>query len=420
MKFLVIGQGGREHAIVRALNNSRRVQAVHVIPGNPGIAAEASCHSLDWKNFEEISSFSHKNDIDVVVIGPEDPLVLGLSDFLRAEGFLVVGPSKAAAHLEGSKVFAKEFMLENGVATAHAITVRSVEETLAAAASFTLPYVLKADGLAAGKGVVLCNSLEHLRATSQQFFEQKQFGVASEKALLEQFLPGYELSLLLVTNGSDYQLIPLAQDHKQLNDGDQGPNTGGMGTVAPMQISESLQTEIKMKIIDPTLAGLQKREMFYRGIIFLGLMITQEGPQLLEYNCRWGDPETQVVMPLLENDWGDVFHELAQGKLQNLKWNKLFSTCVVLAAPGYPDLPEKGVPIEGDPSYQTANSYFLHAGTKVSNQGQLQTAGGRVLCAMGIGTTKEEARAFAYQQATHVSWRGLQKRADIGLRPLLT
>lgn len=429
MNFLVVGQGGREHAIVKAIKSSSMVESLHVIPGNPGMALEAQCHSLDWKNFVEMELFCRNHHINVVVIGPEDPCVMGLSDYLREKDILVVAPSKAAAQLEGSKVFAKEFMLEFGIATAKAVTVRSVEDTLMHAAHFTPPYVLKADGLAAGKGVVLCQTLDSLRGVAQQFFEQKLFGQASEKALLEQFLPGYELSLHLMTDGKDYQILPLAQDHKQLFDGDQGPNTGGMGTVAPMPISDSLMNEIKIKIIEPTLKGLASRHLFYRGVIFLGLMITKEGPMLLEYNCRMGDPETQVLMPLLNGDWGKTFHQLALGKLTNLSWKNHFSTCVVLAAPGYPDAPEKGVVIEGNllndaNSASSVNSagrsaehaYFIHAGTCRQPNGQWQTAGGRVLGAMGIGATKEESRARAYEQAKLVSWKGLQKRMDIGLR----
>ncbi|MEY4617324.1 MAG: phosphoribosylamine--glycine ligase PurD [Pseudomonadota bacterium] len=416
MNFLVIGQGGREHAIVRALRNSPSVKEIHAIPGNPGMASEILCHSLDWKNFSSISDFCRQFSINVVVIGPEDPLVMGLSDFLRDQGILVVGPSKAAAQLEGSKVFAKEFMQEFGVATARATTVRSVEETLRAANAFTPPYVLKADGLAAGKGVVLCKDIEQLRSVANQFFEQKLFGSASEKALLEQFLPGDELSLLLLTNGSEYQLLPLAQDHKQLNDGDQGPNTGGMGTIAPMGISPELSEQIKTRIIEPSLKGLQSRGMFYRGVIFLGLMVTNDGPQLLEYNCRMGDPETQVVLPLLKGDWGQVFFQLAQGHLSELTWKQIFSACIVLAAPGYPDSPEKGVIITGELAHQSHSSYFLHAGTRRTDDGQWVTAGGRVMCAIGIGSTKDEARTNAYEQANHVAWKGLQKRSDIGLR----
>lgn len=418
MNFLVIGQGGREHAIVRALKNSPSAKEIHAIPGNAGMAIEVLCHEIDWKNFESIGEFCKRFSIDVVVIGPEDPLVMGLSDYLRDRGHLVVGPSKAAAQLEGSKVFAKEFMLEYGVSTAPALTVRSVEETMAAATRFTPPYVLKADGLAAGKGVVICRELNQLKEVAHQFFEQKLFGAASEKALLEQFLPGFELSLLLLTNGTDYQLLPLAQDHKQLNDGDTGPNTGGMGTIAPMGISENLLVEIKTKIVEPSLMGLQSRGMFYRGVIFLGLMVTQNGPQLLEYNCRLGDPETQVILPLLNGDWGQVFHQLAQGQLPSLNWKKVFSACVVLAAPGYPDSPKKGVEIQGDLKYQTHSSYFLHAGTKRDEQGTWQTNGGRVICSLGIGSSKEEARQNAYQQSTMIKWDGLQKRTDIGLRPM--
>ncbi len=421
MNYLVIGQGGREHAIIKALKQSPNVTNLHAIPGNPGIAELVTCHSLDWKNFETIEQFCRFHQIQVVVIGPEDPFVMGLSDYLREKGFLVVGPSKAAAQLEGSKVFAKQFMQEFGVATAKAVVVQSVDEALLQSQEFTPPYVLKADGLAAGKGVVLCKTRDELREASQQFFEQKLFGAASEKALLEQFLPGYELSLLLVTNGKEYQLFPVAQDHKSLLDGDEGPNTGGMGTIAPMLMSEGLLHEIKIKIIEPTLHGLSEKKLFYRGVLFLGLMITKAGPQLLEYNCRMGDPETQVLMPLLEGDWGEVFHQLARGQILPMSWKSIYSTCVVLAAPGYPNAPEKGLLIEGDPlseksSGSVSQSYFIHAGTKRTSTGEWQTAGGRVLCAMGVAETKEAARALAYEQAGLVSWRGLQKRSDIGLR----
>lgn len=418
MNFLIIGQGGREHAIVRALKSSPSVKEIHVIPGNPGIASEAVCHPLDWHDFANINKFCKNYNIDVVVIGPEDPLVLGLSDYLREAGVLVVGPSKAAAQLEGSKVFAKDFMLTHGVSTAPAVPVQSVQTTLAAAKNFTPPYVLKADGLAGGKGVVLCKDIDHLRTTAIQFFEQKLFGAASEKALLEQFLPGYELSLLLITNGENYQLLPLAQDHKQLEDGDHGPNTGGMGTVAPMEISADLLTAVKLQIVEPTLLGLQKMNLFYRGVIFLGLMVTKDGPKLLEYNCRLGDPETQVVLPLLNGDWGEVFYRLANGDLPKLTWKNIFTTCVVLAAPGYPEAPQKGVTIAGNLNFHTLGSYFLHAGTKKTAAGEWQTAGGRVLCSLGIGATKEESRNNAYQQARHVSWPGLQMRTDIGKRPM--
>ena len=419
MNYLVIGQGGREHAIVRALKLSTRVKEVHALPGNAGMALEVLCHPLQWKEFEKVHELCVRLNIDVVVIGPEDPLVFGLSDFLREKNILVVGPSKHAAQLEGSKIFAKEFMLQYGVATASAKTVYSVEETMRFSSEFTPPYVLKADGLAGGKGVVICQTLEQLKKTAQLFFDEKQFGVASEKALLEQFLPGYELSLIFLTDGNHYELLPLAQDHKQLSDGDQGPNTGGMGTIAPMQITAELESEIKIKIIDPTIQGLKDRKLFYRGVIFLGLMLTEQGPLLLEYNCRMGDPETQVLMPLLNGDWGEVFYQLAQGNLQELNWKKIFSACVVMAAPGYPDKPEKNVKINGDLGFQSHSSYFLHAGTAKNSEGEWVTSGGRVICAVGIGTNKSESLRNAYDQVTHIQWKGMQIRKDIGQRKTL-
>lgn len=416
MNFLVIGQGGREHAIVKALLLTQDAKSIHVIPGNSGIGLEVKCYPIDWKNFDQVFLFCKENKIEVVVIGPEDPLVAGLSDFLRDRNILVVGPSKDGAQLEGSKVFSKEFMLEFGVATAKAVEVKSVADVQKYWDQFTPPYVLKADGLAAGKGVVICKDRDQLKLMAEQYFEKKIFGLAGEKALLEQFLPGYELSLILMTNGKDYQLFPLAQDHKQVYDGDQGPNTGGMGTIAPIEMSYELKNEIISKVIEPTMKGLQNRKMFYRGVIFLGLMITEEGPQLIEYNCRLGDPETQVIMPLLDGDWSSVFFELAKGNMIPLKWKSLYTTCVVMAAPGYPENPLRGVDISGDILYSNSNSYFIHAGTQKDSEGHWKTNGGRVLGAVGLGTIKEESRTRAYDLTKKVNWNEMRMRSDIGLR----
>jgi phosphoribosylamine--glycine ligase len=354
--------------------------------------------------------------IDLVIIGPEDSIVNGLSDVLRAANISVVAPSQLAANLEGSKVFAKEFMFEYGVATSNYVAVSSVEETLNAAKLFTPPYVLKADGLCGGKGVSICKTIEELKNAASQMFNEKIFGAAAEKAILEQFLPGYELSILALTNGKDYQLLPLAQDHKQLYDSDEGPNTGGMGTVAPLEISENLKAMIISKIVEPTLKGLQQRDYVYLGVVFFGVMVTANGPMCLEYNIRFGDPETQVILPLLDGDWGEVFVNLAKGKLQQLKWNSLHSCCVVLAAPGYPQKPLNGLVIEGDITYQTDHSYFLHAGTSKSPDGKWTTNGGRVICSVGLGATKEEARSKAYNQSTKLKWLNMHMRKDIGLR----
>jgi phosphoribosylamine--glycine ligase len=416
MKVLIIGQGGREHALVKALKDGPSVKEIHVIPGNPGIATDVVCHSLDYKNNEVILKFCKRTEIDLVIIGPEDPIVEGLADELRAAKIPVVAPSQLASKLEGSKVFAKDFMFEYGVASSNYVVVNSVDETLDAAKLFMPPYVLKADGLCGGKGVSICKTVEQLRDAADMMFNQKIFGAAAERAILEQYLPGYELSFLVLTNGESYQALPLAQDHKQLYDYDEGPNTGGMGTIAPIEIPENLRSLILARIVEPTLRGLKHRDYMYRGVIFFGVMVTLKGPMCLEYNIRFGDPETQVILPLLDGDWGEVFANLAEGNVQELKWKPLHSCCVVMAAPGYPEKPLKGLAIEGDINYQTDYSYFLHAGTHKNPEGKWTTNGGRVMCSVGLGINKEQARHRAYEQATKITWLNVHMRKDIGLR----
>ncbi len=414
MKALVIGSGGREHALVRALAHSPTIREVHALPGNPGMKKEALCHSLDWRDIGAVVELCQRAEIDFVFIGPEEPLVAGLADQLRDHGILVVGPSQEAAQLEGSKVFAKEFMIANGIPTAAYAIVESVAQTVEAAKKFQPPYVLKADGLAAGKGVSLCNDLMELELAAQGLFERKVFGDAGKRALLEAFLPGWEMSLLVLTNGKDYQLMPLAQDHKRLYNKNLGPNTGGMGTVAPLVANEKLLQAIETDIVKPTIKGLQNSGMVYRGVIFIGLMINQDKPYALEYNTRLGDPETQVVLPLMANDLGVVFRDLAMGKLDPIKWKNMHSCCVVLAAQGYPTSPKKGELIQGDVHYESTSSYFVHAGTGLNDQQKFVTQGGRVLGAVGLGSTRAEAIQNAYSQAKKVSWPGLQMRTDIG------
>ncbi len=414
MKVLVLGQGGREHALVKAFRHSASVTEIHAIPGSDGMSQEAICHSINLKNPEAIIQFCLRTEIDFVFIGPEDPLVAGLADDLRSRGILVVGPSQDAAMLEGSKIFSKRFMSEAQVPTADFEEVSTVANTMKAATRFTPPYILKADGLAAGKGVFICHTLSELENSARQIFEEHSLGDAGKKALLEEHLPGWELSYLVLTDGINFQALPLAQDHKRLKDLHQGPNTGGMGTVAPLKIDPALDLQIREKIIAPTIKTIRSRGYTYRGIIFVGVMVTANGPQTLEYNVRLGDPETQVILPLIENDLGDLFLNLAKGILKPIQLKNLFATCVILAAENYPEKPIKGAPIEGEISYETASSYFIHAGTMKSDQGQWQTNGGRVLGAVGLGSSSQEAIENAYSQAKKVNWQGLQVRKDIG------
>ncbi len=419
MKVLVLGQGGREHALVHAFTRSPSIREIHVAPGNDGMSRQAICHPFTWKDTDKILQLCLQSEIDFVVIGPEDPLVDGLADRLRERGILVVGPSAQGARLEGSKIYCKNFMNEAGIPTARSKAVHTVAATMEAARSFTAPYVLKADGLAAGKGVLICHTLEQLKSGATDFFERQTLGAAGTSALLEQFTPGWELSYLVLTNGQEAQALPIAQDHKRLSDNDEGPNTGGMGTVAPIAISSELQKQIDERVVGPCLRHLQKHGILYRGVLFFGLMITPEGPSLLEINCRFGDPETQVLLPLIENDFGIVMKSLATGHLTPLKFRPLFAACVVMASPGYPSDPKKGVLIHGNVFEETPSSYFISAGVKKESEaGAWVTNGGRVLCAMGLGGTLKEALENAYLQRAKANWDGILFRKDIGQKIL--
>lgn len=415
MKVLVIGQGGREHALVRALGRSPSITQIHAAPGSEGMSREALCHpNLNWKDTEGIVQLCLRSEIDFVVIGPDDPIVDGLADRLRERGILVVGPSAQGARLEGSKIYAKNFMNEAGIPTSRFKVVNSVAGTMEAAKSFTAPYVLKADGLAAGKGVLICKTIEQLKSGAEDFFEKKVFGASGSSAVIEQFTPGWEMSFHVLTNGSEYQVLPTAQDHKRLLDNDEGPNTGGMGTIAPLPIPAEMQAQIEEKIVKPCLKNLQKHGILYRGVLFFGLMMTESGPSLLEINCRFGDPETQVMLPLIENDWGSVLKNLATGQMTPLKRRPGAAACVVMASPGYPDDPQKGVLIHGNMADETSSSYFISAGTKKSDSNSWVTNGGRVLCAIGLGSNLEEALKNSYVQVKKADWKGLQFRKDIG------
>ncbi|MAE73807.1 MAG: phosphoribosylamine--glycine ligase [Bdellovibrionaceae bacterium] len=413
MRFLVIGSGGREHAIVRALSLSSSVSEIHAAPGSAGISKYAVCHEASAMDHSSIVSLVKQHRLDVVVIGPEDPLCSGLADTLRAEGIKTVGPSKEAAQLEGSKIFCKKFLKSAGAPTARYEVVESLAETMAASASFEAPFVFKVDGLAAGKGVYICQNESELEAAAKEVFEAKRFGAAGSKALLEEHLPGDEISYFVLTNGESYQALPLARDHKRLMDKDRGPNTGGMGAIAPFQLSASLQQTIDTKVVAPFIAQLKSQNLDYRGVIYFGFMVHDDVPNVLEINVRFGDPEAQVLLPLIDVDWGVLFSDLAEGRLSEFSTKPLCTACVVLAAEGYPEAPKKGVPIDGDLLAETSSSYFLHAGTKKSEQ-VWQTNGGRVLNSIGVGSTHQEAIQRAYAQSESANWLGRQMRRDIG------
>ncbi len=418
MRILVIGKGGREHAIARSLSLSPSVDEVHAIPGNIGMMGHIVLHDVLTSDFRAILDVVKRSGIDLVVIGPEAEIADGLSDFLRDENILTFAPSQAASQLEASKIFSKEFMNRAGVPTARFKTVKSVEEVMLASEEFTSPYILKADGLAAGKGVYICKDKDELKVGAEEIFEQKIFGSAGNFAIIEENLVGWELSYLILTNGEDYRPLPLSQDHKRLLENDEGPNTGGMGVVGPLKIDIELEEKIHQEIIKPSVEQIKKENMLYRGILYIGVMVTEEGPKVLEYNVRFGDPEAQVVIPLLEGDWGDVMMAIAKGELPAVDWKPLFCSCVVLAAEGYPVAPVKGVKIEGNLNYQTASSYFLHAGTGCNKESETVVDGGRVINAIGIGSTLKESVKNAYDQAEQVSWVNVQMRRDIGQKIL--
>lgn len=410
MKILIVGSGGREKAIEKFLMTTQDLQV--------DFATELSK--------TEIAKL--KDEYSLVIIGPEAPLVDGLADQLREMNIPTFGPGKAAAMLEGSKIFSKQFMIEARVQTSAYTVVDSVPSLRAAlhgqtefknrseGFELTPPYVLKADGLASGKGVFICDTEDELIGRGQDLFDLQILGQAGSKALLEEFKKGYELSVLLFTNGKDYEIMPIAQDHKRLLDGNRGPNTGGMGTYAPMVVDENLMKKIKQKVIEPTIRHIDKKGWTYNGVIFIGLIIQDGEPYTLEYNTRFGDPETQVILPLIKNDPLELFQGIAAGKLPKLQLHEeRHACCVVLAAENYPDNPVKGTEIHGIPAVQISDKhYVLHAGTKLMNE-KVTTNGGRVLNVIGIGDSKDSAIKNAYALAEKISWKGMQYRRDIGL-----
>jgi phosphoribosylamine--glycine ligase len=412
LNILVIGSGGREHAVTKSLAQSSFVKKIFCSPANAGILQLAEALHLDIKNHAKVIEACTQLKIDLVFIGPEDPLVDGLSDSLRDAGFFVFGPSKQAAQLEGSKIFAKEFMKEAKVPTADADIVTSVNETMSLAKKYSAPYILKADGLAAGKGVFICSTLEELKTSAENLFEKKLLGDAGCRALLEQNLPGKEISFLVLTNGSEFQALPLAQDHKRLMDHNKGPNTGGMGTVAPMFIEPDLYQKIIHQIVEPSIKNLKKRDYLFRGVLFIGLMIVNNQPYVLEYNVRFGDPETQVILPLIKNDISQLFLDLSHGELQKIEFHNKTAFCIVNAAEGYPDNSTKNTLIELPDNTET--SYVLHAGTALNSQNKLVSNGGRVLNVVAISDNFTKAQEAAYALNSKISFNGRQFRTDIG------
>ena len=415
MKVLVIGSGGREHAIVKALYEDKKAGMIYLLPGRSSIKEAKGCPDFLLKDRLALAEYLQQEHIELVIIGPEQPLVEGLGDFLRAKGILVFGPSALASQLEGSKIFAKEFMKSQNIPTASYYVVSSISETLQMCEKFSPPYVLKADGLAGGKGVFICENQKILEQKAHLLFEKKIFADAGRRALLEEFQQGQEISVFLLINGSEWYLLPVAQDYKRLYEGQKGPNTGGMGAVAPIVVPQSIMSSIKTSVIEPTMKGLKERGYDYRGILYIGLILHSKEVKVLEYNIRFGDPEAQVLLPLLKGSWWKVFYKISKGESVSLDWKKdKVYACLVLAARGYPDKPVTGDPIEGFLFHKTAHSYFIHGGILKDEKGKWVTSGGRVLNAIAEGQSLKEAQMRMYNQAKRMSWKGRQFRKDIG------
>lgn len=416
MRVLVVGGGAREHALAWKLSRAAGVDELYAAPGNPGMAGMATCVPIAADAMVELAEFAASLHIDLTVVGPELPLVLGIADEFARRGLLLVGPSRAAAEVEGSKVFTKEFCVRHGIPTARSRVVRSRDEAAAAVKELKVPVVFKADGLAAGKGVQVCRRKDEVEAALALYFEERAFGSAGEKVLVEECLEGDEISFMVLTDGTSVLPLASARDYKRLKDGDQGPNTGGMGSVSPAPMESGLATTILRAIVHPTIAGLAAEGRPYRGVLYAGVMVTREGPQLLEYNCRFGDPETQVVIPRLEGDLLPLLRAAALGKLGALRanWKREAVVCVVLAADGYPGAPRRGDPIAGlGEALAQPGVLLFHAGTALQD-GRLVTAGGRVLSVVGRGSTLNEAAQSAYSAVGRVQFDGVQYRRDIG------
>jgi len=420
MKVLVLGGGGREHALVWKLKQSPRVTQIFCAPGNAGIAQEATCLPCDLNRLDSIVEATLKAAPDLVVVGPEVPLMLGTVDELRRRGIPVFGPTQAAAQLESSKAFSKAFMTRHRIPTALYVQVHQPSEIKAALANFSAPIVVKADGLAAGKGVVIARTKEEAAEVATQML-QGSLGEAGKHVLFEEHLVGEEISFLLISDGERVAPLVAAQDHKRIGDGDTGPNTGGMGAYSISRlVDDNMRDWLVRHVAQPVIDGMAAEGMPYTGILYAGLMMTARGPMVLEFNCRFGDPETQPILMRLESDLVEAFEASIEGRISDgvFHWTPDPSVCVVMAAGGYPGTPEKGKEIFGlEEAAAMADVKVFHAGTALEN-GKIVTAGGRVLGVTARGTSLEAAVARAYEAVKVIHFDGMQYRTDIAHRRL--
>ncbi|MCX6121781.1 MAG: phosphoribosylamine--glycine ligase [Ignavibacteriales bacterium] len=425
MNILVIGSGGREHALVWKLRQSPNVKTVFCAPGNAGIEQCAVCVPLKPSDIKGLLKFAKEKKIDLTVVGSEQPLVEGIVDAFEERGFKIFGPSKAAAQLEGSKVFSKNFMLRHHIPTAHyrSFAATAIDEAKKYINTIEPPMVVKADGLAAGKGVLICKSRQEAALALDEIVLQKAFGSAGNHIVVEEFLNGEEASLFVLTDGERFATLASAQDHKRILDGDLGKNTGGMGAYAPAPIvTYELLQRVLHEVVQPTLDGMKQEGMPYRGCLYIGLMITRDGPQVLEYNCRFGDPETQVVVPLIDGDLAEIFLSISERRLDSskVKLHSASAVCVVMASHGYPDKYQTGKQIFGLENIKAEDGVVVfHAGTKKEGSA-IVTSGGRVLgvTAIGFNNELEQTIQNAYRTVEKITFDGAYYRSDIGKKAL--
>ncbi|MGR3908010.1 phosphoribosylamine--glycine ligase [Burkholderia sp. SR8] len=421
MKLLVVGSGGREHALAWKLAQSPRVQMVYVAPGNGGTAQDERLKNVDITSLDALADFAESEGVAFTLVGPEAPLAAGIVNLFRARGLKVFGPTREAAQLESSKDFAKAFMKRHGIPTADYETFSDAAAAHAYIDAKGAPIVVKADGLAAGKGVVVAMTLEEAHAAVDMMLSGNKLGDAGARVVIEEFLDGEEASFIVMVDGKHALALASSQDHKRLLDEDRGPNTGGMGAYSPAPIvTPQMHARVMREIIMPTVRGMEKDGIRFTGFLYAGLMIDKEGnPRTLEFNCRMGDPETQPIMARLKSDFSKVVEQAIAGTLDTveLDWDRRTALGVVLAAHGYPDAPRKGDRINGIPA-ETEQAVTFHAGTTLADGDKLVTSGGRVLCVVGLADSVREAQQHAYDAINQINFEGMQYRRDIGFRAL--